>query len=183
MITLSGNLSIREISGKHGVFRVGKLQCELGEFAIKSSLIEEFDQGTYRGQFGISRIYPTTYAVGNRITCEVRAELSNLLLDTIDQALPDDVPNERDPIEEETGLTVTPQSAPDATTTPVEASASDSVTTTAEKLFGLVWPLGNVVKLDPTVGRALLREQVAYLKANHYRYQPRVTHWLLNESA
>lgn len=183
MITLSGNLSIREISGRNGVFRVGKLICELGEFAIKSSLIEEFDQGTYRGQFGISRIFPTTYAVGNRITCEVRAELNNIDLETVDQALPDELPTERDPLEEETARTAAQPATPEApvASSKVDTNASDN--TGAEKLFGLVWPLGNIVKLDPTVGRALLREQVVYLKANSYRYQPHETHWLQTESA
>jgi hypothetical protein len=39
-------------------------------------------------------------------------------------------------------------------------------------LFGDIWPLGDAVRLDPTVDRPVLRRQAARLKALGYHFQP-----------
>jgi hypothetical protein len=41
-----------------------------------------------------------------------------------------------------------------------------------ERLFGSLWPLGQSVKLDTTVDRALFRQQKDRLKALGYKFQP-----------
>ena len=41
-----------------------------------------------------------------------------------------------------------------------------------EALFGELWPLGEKVKLDPTVDREVLRRQSARLKELGYQFQP-----------
>jgi hypothetical protein len=189
MISLTGNLSVHEISGRNGVFRVGKLISDLGEFAIKSRLIEEFDAGTYHGLFSISRIFPSSYASGGRITCEVRAELIDMELDIIDQAPPQrDTVVEPDPLDEER-LQHKEASAIDSTETalsgagmellPTGSTAEDSaqIDDIGKQLFGALWPLGDAVKLDPTVGRYTLRKQIDHLKSKGYRYSPREQQW------
>src|SRR5690554_5670388 len=45
------------------------------------------------------------------------------------------------------------------------------------ELFGLLWPLGQSVKLDPTVDRALFRRQVSRLKELGYRFQAPTQTW------
>lgn len=60
--------------------------------------------------------------------------------------------------------------APDAQTTGQEVDPD-------AELFGLLWPLGQSVKLDPTVDRALFRRQVSRLKALGYRFQAPTQTW------
>lgn len=45
------------------------------------------------------------------------------------------------------------------------------------ELFGLLWPLEQSVKLDPTVDRALFRRQVSRLKELGYRFQAPTQTW------
>lgn len=46
-------------------------------------------------------------------------------------------------------------------------------------LFGVLWPLGQVLKLDPTVDRRVLRQQCARLDALGYEFDPRSQQWHL----
>ena len=190
MISVPGNLSVREINGRNGKFRVGKLISEIGEFAVKSQLIEEFSEGTYRGIFAISKIFPSSYIYGGRITCEVRADLVSIDLDEIDQSPPPaEQSPEPDPLDEEQATAISAKQkqsnslkpADQTLTTPARPTNADTslVATedTNQHLFGNLWPLAATVKLDPTVGRALLRQQMAYLKDRNYIYDPLLQRW------
>lgn len=46
-------------------------------------------------------------------------------------------------------------------------------------LFGVLWPLGAIVKLDATVDRRVLREQSARLNALGYEFAPLSQDWHL----
>ncbi len=48
----------------------------------------------------------------------------------------------------------------------------------AADLFGVLWPIGRVVKLDPTIDRGLLRQQKGYLESNGYRFIAREQNWV-----
>ena len=184
MVTIAGTLTVREIRGRNGPFVVGRLVSELGEFAIKNSLIEEYEEGSYRGSFSVSRIYPASYVAGGRVTCEVRADLVEIVLDDIAGLPPqEEISPEKDPLEEETAIATPAASAQQVDRENTDATTEIHESDTAEKLFGLLWPLGPIVKLDPTVGRATLREQTQYLKSQHYRYKPQETHWVLSTAA
>lgn len=49
----------------------------------------------------------------------------------------------------------------------------------AADLFGVFWPIGRVVKLDPTIDRGLFRQQKDYLKSNGYRFMALEQNWVL----
>ena len=49
----------------------------------------------------------------------------------------------------------------------------------AANLFGVLWPIGRVVKLDPTIDRGLFRQQKDYLKSNGYRFMALEQNWVL----
>lgn len=193
MIKLSGTLAIRSISGSRGPFNVGRLYTEIGEFAVKDSLIEEYEEGRYKGEFGISNIFPHTYLSGGRAVTEIRARLASIALeniaalDTQDRAQP----VEPDPIEEapapagkpvetvvaiaasaETGEAEAAVSADDA------QSAQDLFEQTMSNLFGEAWPLSDKVKLDPTVDRGRFRQQRDALKELGYKFQPVGQAWV-----
>lgn len=174
MIKLSGTLCIRNIQGRNGPFSVGRLVTAIGQFAIKDALLDQYDEGRYQGEFGVSKIYPYSYLAGDRMVIEVRATLETLALEAIDAlpAEPAEPLPEPDPIESERAplpvLPPTPGAEPAAPRGLLDELLDDS----DEKLFGTLWPLGDIVRLDTTVDRALFRRQKDWLKAHGYRFQP-----------
>lgn len=192
MLKLSGTLAIRSIHGARGAFNVGRLITEIGEFAVKDSLIEEYDEGRYKGEFGIISITPSTYFAGGRTVVEVRARLGSIALEDIAALAGDDRSpmSEPDPIESEPTSIGTPQTAPllapeasaevaaatfettDATTTDEALDVADGSERALQTLFGSLWPLDTRVKLDPTVDRGMFRTQRDKLKDLGYRFQP-----------
>lgn len=194
MIRLSGVLAIRLIAGRFGDFRIGRLSTELGEFSVKDAVLDQYDEGSYEGVFGVSRIYPSHYSAHGRLIIEVRADLKTIALSNIDLIEQQDPLLEQDPIEEDALNKPESMLAPPPAikTEPViEAStlsksaldnsaSSDSqqgfedeeATQGDAKLFGLLWPLGDQIKLDATVDRNLFRQQRDRLKALGYSFKP-----------
>ena len=152
MIKLSGSVQIRSIDGRNGSFNVGRLITEIGEFAVKRG-IEEFDPGSYSGEFTISRIYPASYVIGGRSIVEVRADVEAIALSEVDTT--------------DEGQDVLPSIEPEP-----EPETDAALPDEDAELFGELWPLQDKVKLDPTVARALLRRQASRLKELGYQFQP-----------
>lgn len=48
----------------------------------------------------------------------------------------------------------------------------------SRKLFGETWPLDEQVRLDPTVGRTILRAQTTYLKSIGYQHNAKEQVWI-----
>ena len=186
MLKLSGILAIRSIKGSRGDFNVGRLVTEIGEFAVKDPLIEEYEEGRYEGEFGISGIFPSTYSTNGRTVVEIRARLGSIALKGIEQLTDEDTLPvvEQDPIEEAPAPIVAeaPLEIPDLETTVHSAegafppadkpiavmSIEEEISFRNEqeyrRLFGTLWPLQGKVKLDPTVDRQTFRAQRDALK-------------------
>lgn len=181
IVVISGSLTIREINGRNGPFKVGKLNTQLGEFAIKDALLDQYNPGMYEGNFGIGRIYPSYYVAGGRIVVEVRASLENMALSGIDDVLPDEVAFvEPDPADSE----VIEADAHPVDSDLVEAKESPEAEVDPDadpdvELFGSLMPLGGSVKLDPTVKRKVLRAQCDRLKELGYQFNPAKQVWFL----
>ena len=192
MIKLSGTLAIRSISGSRGPFNIGRLYTEIGEFAVKDSLIEEYEEGRYKGEFGISNIFPYTYLAGGRAVTEIRARLASIALENIAALDTQDTaqPAEPDPIEETPVAAEKPAdtvaAAPAAAQAELETDSSEDGEQAAEalfeqtmrNLFGETWPLSDKVKLDPTVDRGRFRQQRDALKELGYKFQPVGQAWV-----
>lgn len=186
MITLPGVLTVRVINGRNGPFNVGRLVTEIGEFSVKDTLIDEYDEGRFNGFFVLSRIYPTSYFVGGRFVVEIRANLASISLSEVQQ--PEEAPAEHeiDPLDEAPAPPVNPPNG--VGPLPVELSSPESESVPAddepdvdpnapEAVFGSLWPLGEVVKLDPTVDRSTFRQQRDWLKENGYRFRALSQDW------
>lgn len=181
MIRLPGRLTVKIINGRNGAFRVGVLRTEVGEFAVKDKMLDQYDEGAYEGVFTLSRIFASSYQAGNRMVMEIRALLEDIALTNVDAIEQDEPePIEQDPLEEEkrTQPDSTERDAHEADTEldlatedAEEADDGQSVDPDAE-LFGLLWPLGDSVKLDATVDRMRFRKQRDRLKALGYRFRP-----------
>ena len=198
MITIPGQLAIKTIHGRNGDFNVGRLATSIGEFVIKNAELDQYDEGKYEGDFVITEIRPSTYNASGRMVIEIRAHLGGMTLSSIDRLTRDEAsrlsPQEVDPIDEEAAAPApavarpkskpakkiraasdpledtTPFGAPDPTTK-ADTEAEDAA------LFGTLWPLGDVVKLDATVDRRTLREQRDRLGALGYEFEPLSQQW------
>ncbi|MBF8791601.1 DUF3275 family protein [Pseudomonas monteilii] len=182
MISITGQLAIRTISGRLGLFNVGRLSTSIGEFTIKDALLDQYHEGKYRGDFAIKQIRPSYYSHGGRLVVEIRAELEGMTLDDVtglsredEEHLPTNVP---DPLEEDgpAPSQAPPRRAPAATSPRpltdalvsnepfgMDPSTSSTAADPDVELFGTVWPLSETVKLDTTVDRQRLRAQCTRL--------------------
>lgn len=176
MIKVSGVLHIKIITGRNGDFRVGRLVTDIGEFAVKDAELDQYEEGRYEGDFGISQISPSYYSTGGRLVVEVRARLSMIDLASVDETEPAVSGLEQDPLDE-LPAAVTVMAQDRATETKGEGIKPLETETDAE-LFGLLWPLANPLKLDPTVDRNVFRKQRDRLKALGYKFQAINQQWL-----
>ncbi len=201
MITVPGQLAIKTIHGRNGDFNVGRLATSIGEFVIKNAELDQYAEGKYDGDFIITEIRPSTYSTSGRMVIEIRAHLGGMTLSSIDPLSRDDArrlsPQEVDPIDEEAQASV-PIAAPapakakgrktrdplvDTTPFGTEDAAKPSPKASAEEddtaLFGALWPLGDIVKLDSTVDRRVLRQQRDRLGVLGYSFAPLSQDWHL----
>jgi hypothetical protein len=199
MINVPGQLAIKTIHGRNGDFNVGRLATSIGEFVVKNAELDQYAEGKYEGDFVIAEIRPSTYTANGRMVIEIRAHLGGMTLSNIDSLSRDEArrlsPQEVDPIDEETQAPapVTPKVKPKAKprnardplvdttpfgTVPAPATASDEAEDVA--LFGGLWPLDKIVKLDPTVDRRVLRQQRDRLGLLGYAFAPLSQDWHLN---
>ncbi|MDI5922685.1 DUF3275 family protein [Halomonas sp. LR5S13] len=206
MIKIPGRLTVRTIHGRNGPFNVGRLAASIGEFVIKDPQLDQFNEGVFEGEFLLLEIRPASYLAGGRLVVEVRAKVGEMLLTEDGMLVTQHGPRfdsaEMDPLEEEGAAPASPMpsaqpaqaepSSPQAPATAPQgpageapapgAQAPDTHATGQEvdhdaELFGLLWPLGQSVKLDPTVDRALFRRQVSRLKELGYRFQAPTQTW------
>ena len=200
MITIPGQLAIKTIHGRNGDFNVGRLATSIGEFVVKNAELDQYTEGKYEGDFAIAEIRPSTYTANGRMVIEIRALLGGMTLSNIDELSGDEArqlsPQEVDPIDEEAQAPppATPKAPaktkprgprdPLVDTTPFgskPAVASPEASAEADDaaLFGTLWPLGEIVKLDATVDRRVLREQRDRLGVLGYEFAPLSQDWHL----
>jgi hypothetical protein len=205
MINIPGQLAIKTIHGRNGDFNVGRLATSIGEFVVKNAELDQYDEGKYDGDFVIAEIRPSTYTANGRMVIEIRAHLGGMTLSNIDTLSRDEAcrlsPQEVDPIDEETQTPiVVPDKAPakvrkaksssnplvDTTPFGVDTPATASTQASAEAedaaLFGALWPLSGIVKLDATVDRRVLREQRDRLGVLGYEFAPLSQDWHLTSA-
>jgi hypothetical protein len=178
MVTVPGTINIRSVPGRFGDFNVGTLECDLGTFSVKDPSIEEFDPGIYHGDFVIDKIKPSSYISGGRLVVEVRATLLEILLsEGCEPEPPVFEPLEQDPIEEDYAGNHNGQGYANCQTQSGNYN-DDNQDDEIASLFGHLWPLDKVVKLDATVHRSILRQQKEYLDSMGYTFVPARQHWV-----
>ncbi|MFY0991789.1 DUF3275 family protein [Halomonas sp. C05BenzN] len=192
MIKIPGRLTVRTIHGRNGPFNVGRLEASIGEFVIKDPQLDQFSEGVFEGEFLLLEIRPASYFTGGRLVVEVRAKVGEMLLTEdgilVTQHGPRFDSAEMDPLEEEPAPAPPEPTAPNVPSSQGEAGeaprpqapdthAGGQEANPDAELFGLLWPLGQSVKLDSTVDRALFRRQVSRLKELGYRFQAPTQTW------
>lgn len=210
MIKIPGQLAIKTIHGRNGDFNVGRLATSIGEFVVKNAELDQYREGKYEGDFAIAEIRPSTYSANGRMVIEIRALLGGMTLSNIDALSRDDSrrlsPHEVDPIDEE--AQAAPAASTAVAKTPIKRKGSQAgdplvdttpfgnqpASETPEAspdgnddgdgddgvLFGALWPLSDIVKLDVTVERRLLRQQRDRLGELGYEFAPLTQDWHLS---
>lgn len=181
MINIDGTLTVKVRTGNYGNFNVGELKTSIGVFSVKDKILDQYDEGTFKGSFTISKIYAHSYTPrGSCFTInEVRADLAEVTLYGIDDcALDEDIKLIQDPLDEEKeSVSIKPKKTPSKSTSNKSSKSNKSDEDDLSKLFGELWPLLNEVKLDSTCSRDVVRKQKAYLKENGYEFVPREQIW------
>lgn len=189
MITIPGTLTIATLNGRYGQFNTAKLTTSIGEFIVKDKELglDQYQAGKYQGQFVIDKIKPSHYSYGNRFVVECRAYLASFLLNENDDLTPEDEAafstNVQDPLEEEkptleTAKKCSIQTQQSSEQTTQTNQAPDSSSDDA-KLFGLLWPLTDSIKLDATCDREVLRQQKVRLQELGYEFDFKTQSWNL----
>lgn len=202
MITLPGQLAIKTIHGRNGDFNVGRLSTAIGEFVTKNAELDQYREGKYEGEFIITRIYSKSWSTGSHIGIDTRADLAGMTLTNIESLTKDEAnrlnPQVVDPVDEEAAakpepvateptpvnLSSTPSRDPLIDPTPFgDEPPADTAAQTVDAtqvdaaLFGAVWPLGGLVKLDPTVDRRIFRRQRDRLGKLGYEFEALTQEW------
>ena len=175
MVKVKGRMSVNVVNGRNGPFSVATLYSEMGDFVVRYEGLDQYEPGNYEGEFWIRDTDVLVRAFGVGKIIEPVAFLDDLTLFDADEGLQESLPEAiPDPVAEEKKprkRTVEPLN--------LEGKALGDLTEVELKqLFGEAWPLGVEVKLDPTVGRTLLRAQTQYLKSIGYKYKAKEQTWI-----
>ena len=180
---------------RNGAFCIADLTTDFGEFKVKESLLDQFDEGTYEATVWIDEIYMGQYVAYGKAVTEIRARLRDVQVLTEDQRPVTEEIVEPDPLEEQ------PQPAPVIQKPPVQEEPRDKrwdkfkkskeeaapvqdaeESETANNLFDEeTWSAmerAMPVKLDASVDRALLRQQAGMLRQRGYRFDAKQQIWL-----
>jgi hypothetical protein len=175
MVKVKGRMSVNVVNGRSGQFSVATLYSEIGEYVVRYGGLDQYEPGTYEGEFWIrdTDVLVRPFGVGKII--EPVAFLDDLILIDVDEGLQESLPEAiPDPAAEDKKprkRTVEPPS--------LEGKTPGALTELELKqLFGEAWPLGESVKLDPTIGRTPLRAQTQYLKSTGYKYKAKEQTWI-----
>ncbi|MGU9648501.1 DUF3275 family protein [Salmonella enterica] len=199
-VIVTGKLVVRTINGRNGAFNVGLLETAIGSFSVKDRELEQYSAGTYEGQFVIGRIFMHSWSYGANSGSEIRVRLDAINIASNDALTPDDerklLPPVNDPLEEETPAEPVPERPVVKKSKPVPTAKSEGtkrpqfvVPTPAEQenadqaLFGPLWPLGDIVKLDATAPRQVLRQQKGRLSQLGYDFSAQEQHFVKNAAS
>ncbi len=187
-ILLTGKLTVKKISGKHGDFCVGELVTEIGMFKVKDALLDQFDPGQYDGKFLIASIFLHSYIWRGTVNAEIHAKLAEIYLEADEVTEPlqetaEVIPSEPDPIEDK--VLNQPKSVVSEVTeeepatevkeqTPI--SSDDDMTLFGEEIYRYI-KASLPVKLDSTVDRARLRTQRDRLELLGYEFKAKTQTW------
>lgn len=196
-VIVPGQLTLRTIHGRNGPFNVSRLVTPIGEFVVKDPELEQYPEGKYEGEFVIRYIFPKAYPTGGGMRFEIRANLDGMTLSGIQKLGRDEArkfsAQEVDPLDEEQPQPVAKAASGTASastskdplvdTTPfgveTPAASASAAGDDDAALFGALWPLGEIVKLDATVERRVLRQQRDRLGVLGYKFAPLSQDWHL----
>jgi len=194
MIILEGNITNKVITGANGDFSVGNFNTEVGQFKIKSQLLDQFEEGDYQVQVSVVKLSLNTYVVkrSDITITEIVADIDAInVIDadiksvTVESIEPDASVDEikadkvvktdhQKPKKANKGKTVLNTQK---TKIPVTPGMEGDDEKQLPELFGHLWPLTENVKLDTTLPRTLIIKQKDYLYNQGYTFDLKTQIW------
>lgn len=196
-VIVTGKLVVRTINGRNGAFNVGLLETAIGSFSVKDRELEQYSAGSYDGQFVIGRIFMHSWSYGANSGSEIRVRLDAISIASNNELMPDEerklLPAVNDPLEEEISKEPASEQPVQEKAKPAQATKGKerpqfTVPTPAEQesgdqtLFGPLWPLTDIVKLDATAPRQILRQQKARLTLLGYDFSAQEQHFIKSDA-
>lgn len=196
-IRVRGSLVVERKSGRRGNFNVGELTTAIGIFDVKDTVIEQFEPGSYTGDFLIRWIAPDSFSWRGRVFVKVRAELEEVFIDDAQDAPAPASPPEPDPLDHDVPRELPappPRRTAKAGSEPAPRPSEDGVPTAGQPAPELPSDGATIdlfdaevaamvaqrhpVKLDPTVDRERFRAQRDALKASGYSFDAKAQTWM-----
>lgn len=92
-ILIRGTLNITQLVGRNGIFNATELTTKIGKFKIRHSSLEQFEPGSYHGEFELMEIYQRSGFSNGTVWVNQCAALNwdllaELILEENDQDLP-----------------------------------------------------------------------------------------------
>jgi hypothetical protein len=173
MVMVKGSMAVNIVNGRKGEFRVANLYSEIGDFVLHYDGLDQFEPGTYEGEFAIRFTVVRVRVFGVCKIIEPVAFVDEMKLENTDESLREEIVEAfSDPAEEE--VQYRDKDVPDLSA----KRASDLKQQDVKELFGSLYPLRERVKLDLTAGRLVLRAQTIYLKSIGYKYVAKDQNWV-----
>lgn len=194
--TVQATLDVVFIKGRYGLFPVGTIKSNIGNFTCRDQWLETFEQGSYEGEFDIDEIslygYMTRGSVREQRTmmrATVRAYRIEEMSEELEPFIEHEMPS--DPLEEESkpvAISVEkvteaeredelPDWLKDEQPSPKLFNDNDEISETVlfirDKLRSVgsdsEWNLGDDITVPPEIDRLDQRSIVKTLKASGYR--------------
>jgi hypothetical protein len=163
---IPGQLEVKRINGRYGLFPVVWLACPLGRFRVLDSWIEALDAGEYNGEFQVSEISLYTYKqYGEQRTC-LAAKIIDYHLDGYDENAVPETELEQDPLENE-AETVNPETVRN----PPRFAEDQDAQIMLLRSFDDNWQFGDDYKIDKTLPRVDIIACRNALKALNYSFE------------
>jgi hypothetical protein len=173
MVMVKGRMAVNIVNGRKGEFRVANLYSEIGDFVLYYDGLDQFEPGTYEGEFGIRLTVVRVRVFGVCKIIEPLAFVDEVKLENADESLREEIMEVfPDPVEEE--IQYRDKDVPELSAKRV----SDLTQQDVKELFGSLYPLREQIKLNLTVGRQVLRAQTTYLKSIGYKYVAMEQNWI-----
>jgi len=205
-VTLPGILTLTLRTGRNGSFATGSLLTPLGQFNVKDTMLDQYAEGIYEGNFTLSNIVQESFVWKDRVITNMVAKLTDISIQTADEK---EIGSETSPVVDPADQSVVSEQSvstessaqyqqasneakvdSDAnsqnldlpSTTGNSSAAADALGDDLGTLFDnelcLAIANGENVKLDPSVDRQVFRSQRDYLKKAGYTFNSHEQAWI-----
>lgn len=175
-IKLTGTLVVKNVHGRNGHFAVGDLNTDIGKFKVKDAILDQYQEGEYRGSFIVTQIFPSSYVWGGKVVTEIRVNLAEIFLEEAEEKPIPEIQSEPDPVMVDASPVASGAGADGAVPVIPVVDSDDPDAGLFGELYDTV-RAAKPVKLDPTIDRGQFRLQRDRLKELGFKFAAATQTW------